>query len=316
MATVENPSDDVAQRRVVTPKHTGIAIALVFGLIGGAVLAWPTTPPRPHRMAAPTTTAKPTTTTRQPTTTVAGPARRTPDYAFTIANVSQPLVVVFPDVPADGAAAPLRSLQPPTTPPYSRYDDGRPSLPNPDYPIIGRRSFGNGWLLDNPGPFDQPLSLMVTAEQGPYLEVMLPVRPNGTRGWIPKSAATTVTTHRLIEVILSEHRLRVWEGNTLVAETAVTTGIDYSRTPTGRHFIGDKQAQSGRSKYGPWILGLNAYSEDLDSFDGGAPQIALHGWNDPAAFGRSISNGCVRVPNELIAQIATFDVGTPVDIWP
>jgi len=43
---------------------------------------------------------------------------------------------------------------------------------------------------------------------------------------------------------------------------------------------------------------------------------ALHGTNQPASIGRSVSHGCVRLRNEDIAQLyAMVTVGTPVFIY-
>ncbi len=43
---------------------------------------------------------------------------------------------------------------------------------------------------------------------------------------------------------------------------------------------------------------------------------ALHGTNDPASVGRSVSHGCVRLRNEDIQQLyAMVPIGTPVYIY-
>jgi lipoprotein-anchoring transpeptidase ErfK/SrfK len=41
----------------------------------------------------------------------------------------------------------------------------------------------------------------------------------------------------------------------------------------------------------------------------------VHGTNNPGEVGQNISNGCVRVPNDIIEQIAMqAPLGTPVTI--
>ena len=70
------------------------------------------------------------------------------------------------------------------------------------------------------------------------------------------------------------------------------------------------------SFYGPHILPLNGYSEQLDTFDGGVPVIALHGTSRPDLLGEAASNGCVRLPNEVIEQLNTeLPLGTQVEIY-
>jgi len=52
-------------------------------------------------------------------------------------------------------------------------------------------------------------------------------------------------------------------------------------------------------------------------FATGAPVVALHGTNAPEKLGTDVSNGCIRVPNEIITQLAeTFPQGTLVFLQP
>ncbi|MBT6445780.1 MAG: L,D-transpeptidase, partial [Acidimicrobiaceae bacterium] len=45
------------------------------------------------------------------------------------------------------------------------------------------------------------------------------------------------------------------------------------------------------------------------------PKIALHGTNNPSLMGQYASNGCIRVPNDIINQIAgLMPVGSKVTI--
>ena len=71
------------------------------------------------------------------------------------------------------------------------------------------------------------------------------------------------------------------------------TGLDITfAIPGGFHIAHDlKISKSAGGAYGPWILALNGYSESLDSFDGGMPQLAFHGTNKPELIGTQASNG-------------------------
>jgi lipoprotein-anchoring transpeptidase ErfK/SrfK len=67
--------------------------------------------------------------------------------------------------------------------------------------------------------------------------------------------------------------------------------------------------------YGAWALGLSGYSEVHQTFGTGDGQIALHGTYNPASLGLPVSNGCVRMDNEMITLLAeTLPLGTPVTI--
>ena len=64
----------------------------------------------------------------------------------------------------------------------------------------------------------------------------------------------------------------------VVLETPVGIGAPGSPTPSGIFYVTDPVPGGGGS-YGPWALGLSGYSDVLESFGGGPPQIALHGTN-------------------------------------
>jgi lipoprotein-anchoring transpeptidase ErfK/SrfK len=75
--------------------------------------------------------------------------------------------------------------------------------------------------------------------------------------------------------------------------------------------------QSDTGVYGAWILPVNGYSEVLDTFDNGLPQVAFHGTNQPELIGTKASNGCVRISNDVVSKIAeAIPAGTPIDIFP
>jgi len=53
----------------------------------------------------------------------------------------------------------------------------------------------------------------------------------------------------------------------------------------------------------------------LEQFGTGDGQIALHGTADLGDLGQEVSNGCVRMTNEIISSLATsLPLGTPVTI--
>ena len=65
--------------------------------------------------------------------------------------------------------------------------------------------------------------------------------------------------------------------------------------------------------YGPYAFGLSAHSKALQEFNGGNGQIGIHGTDNPAGLGQSISHGCIRVANDGIRRMARIlPLGTPV----
>ena len=82
-------------------------------------------------------------------------------------------------------------------------------------------------------------------------------------------------------------------------------------TPTGRTFVLG-QITDEKQPFSPVILPLGSHSDTLDSYGGGPGTVALHGWTDPSVFGKSVSHGCVRVPDDALALLRTVPTGTPV----
>ncbi len=141
------------------------------------------------------------------------------------------------------------------------------------------------------------------------------MRPNGTEAWIRVEDAY-VTSHRYrAQVDLNARAVSVWDGEDLVVETAAVIGKDTTPTPLGRFYVNDLIEKWAGSAYGPYILSLSGFSEALETFGGGIPVIAIHGTNRPELLGGAHSNGCIRIPNEIISVLAdTVPMGTPVDI--
>jgi lipoprotein-anchoring transpeptidase ErfK/SrfK len=169
--------------------------------------------------------------------------------------------------------------------------------------------------------YSSPLTLLVTGSTGignvEWLKVALPVQPNGTTGWIHATDVTTSSTDLSIHVFLNERTLELRRGDTVILTTSVVVGADKTPTPTGLFYVTDPLDFSANPTgvYGAYALGLSGFSNVLKSFDGGPPQIAIHGTNNPALLGTAASNGCIRLPNDAVLEVArTVGLGTPVYI--
>jgi len=174
------------------------------------------------------------------------------------------------------------------------------------------------WDIRNPTYFGGLLTLLVTKgrESDDWIEVLLPVRPNHTTAWVRSRDFDFTTTRHRVEISISERLLRAYLADELLAETHVVIGRDGTPTPHGRFYINERiQKPNPNGAYGPWILSLAAFSETLETFDGGIPVIGVHGTNQPQLIGEARSNGCVRLPNEVVDLLAnTLPLGTPVVI--
>ena len=148
-----------------------------------------------------------------------------------------------------------------------------------------------------------------------WLKVQIPVRPNGTEGWIPAKEADLSSHFVRAEVNLTERSVRVWDGDELIAETEAVVGKQSTPTPLGTFYVNDLVERFDGSAYGPFILSLSGFSEVMETFGGGVPVIAIHGTNRPELMGGAHSNGCIRIPNDVVRFLAeTVPMGTPVTI--
>lgn len=163
-----------------------------------------------------------------------------------------------------------------------------------------------------------PLVFLVKSTGTERLEVYLPVRPNGSLGWVDSSAVTVTRVHYRIEVRLGEHRIRVFEDDDVVVDEPVGVGRADVPTPGGIYYVKELlQAPDPTGAYGTYAYGLSGFSNELTNFNGGTGVIGIHGTNDPSSIGTDVSNGCIRLHNDLIERLVEdigLPLGTPVEI--
>jgi lipoprotein-anchoring transpeptidase ErfK/SrfK len=149
-----------------------------------------------------------------------------------------------------------------------------------------------------------------------WLQVLVPRRPNGMTAWVQGRNFLVARLRYSILVDLSERRLSVLRGDRVVRAFTVAVGAPGTPTPVGNFFITVKLRPPAISQvYGQWALGLSGYSNVLDQFGTGDGQIALHGTNGTWALGRAVSNGCVRLANGDVSEVARLaPPGTPVRV--
>ncbi len=198
---------------------------------------------------------------------------------------------------------------------YSAERGGMPEIPSLAQPVQGRRRTGVGWEFDSPTPWGSPLTFTVTERRGAWVRVMLPVRPNGTQGWVNVADVALSTIGTRVHIDISDRTLWAFDGESLIAQTRIVVGRSSSPTPMGRFFVTDYDPKNRGSAYGPWVLPISGYSQAMNSFSGGVPVIAMHGTNKPGLIGGAHSNGCIRMPNNVIETLrGRIPLGTPVDI--
>ena len=158
-----------------------------------------------------------------------------------------------------------------------------------------------------------PRVLLAERVRPGWVQVLLPVRPNGTRGWVATRDVRVEPISSRITVDLTSRTIRIVLRGRLVARSPVAVGSLRYRTPKGRYYVTDRvRTPDPSGAYGSFALGLSGYAPALSEFAGGDGQIGVHGTNDPASIGRAVSHGCVRVPKDVESALARVPLGTPV----
>ena len=172
-------------------------------------------------------------------------------------------------------------------------------------------------FLTEDGPFEVYLVLEshVDTAGRTWLRIRVPMRPNGTTGWVPRHSLGPLRTVRtMLRVNRATLRATLYRNGRRIWSSRVGVGAAGTPTPAGRFWIRSRiRVLRGNPAYGPWAFGTGAYSVLSDWPGGGV--IGIHGTNEPQRIPGRPSHGCIRVPNASIRRLAgLMPVGTPVTI--
>lgn len=170
--------------------------------------------------------------------------------------------------------------------------------------------------LPNPTREGVQLVLGVLKEEGNWFQVRLPVRPNGSTGWVKASDVRIRKVPNRIVVDKSDYKLRAYKGDQLLMEMPAGIGTAATPTPVGEFYVDISIPFANTSgAYGVHMLSIAGFSEVLFNFGGGIGQLAIHGTNNRPSVGVNSSNGCIRLYNESIQRLKDLaPSGTPVTI--
>jgi lipoprotein-anchoring transpeptidase ErfK/SrfK len=166
-------------------------------------------------------------------------------------------------------------------------------------------------VLPAEGDYGQRQVFLVIESEGPRLHVRLPVRPNGSTGWIDADLVDVHEHDYQIQVSLSGFEMVVQKGDGVVLETPI--GVGTQDTPTiGGEFYTWVLIDPTNAGYGSYAYGLSGFSS-LEQFAGGDGRMGIHGTEDDSSIGRNVSHGCIRVPDEVVVQMVE-EVGLPLGV--
>ncbi len=170
--------------------------------------------------------------------------------------------------------------------------------------------------LKNPTWEGVPLLFGILKQEGSRFQVRLPMRPNGSTGWVRASDVRVRKVPNRIVVDRSEHKLMAFKGDEMLLEMPAGVGTPATPTPVGEFYVDISIPFANTSgAYGAHMLSIAGFSEVHMSFGGGIGQLAIHGTNNRASVGVNSSNGCIRLFNESVLRLKDLaPTGTPVSI--
>lgn len=254
--------------------------------------------------------------------------------------------------PAGEAAAGSSTSVPPSTgpstaPSSSAAAEPEPSpstaaAPDPDETVVATAVVDALRVHDEPADLDDPDDPAGSAEPRLVLDrgdevsgqvvllalevgttwarVQLPVRPNGSVGWV-RVREVALSSHRFaVEVRLGAHTLSVTLAGREVLASPIGVGTQDTPTPGGDYYVKELLAPPDPTGvYGPYAYGLSGFSTVLTEFAGGEGVIGIHGTDRPELVGTDVSSGCIRLPNDVVTALVEdvgLPLGTPVTILP
>ena len=154
----------------------------------------------------------------------------------------------------------------------------------------------------------------VDGEDGAWFEIYLPIRPNGSTGWVRQEDVELQRRRERLEVDLSKRTLLHYRDGELVDRFIVAVGQARYPTAVGTFYVWVKvRYPNPNGIYGALALGLSGFSPVLSEWPG-AGRMAVHGTTNPGDRGKAVSHGCVRVYNPQLMALADVPLGTPVVI--
>ncbi|HKC76801.1 MAG TPA: L,D-transpeptidase [Gaiellaceae bacterium] len=145
----------------------------------------------------------------------------------------------------------------------------------------------------------------------PWYHISIPMRPNGTYGWVPAALVSLSPTKGRIVVSLGARTIDLYWGARHVWHAKVAIGAPGRETPTGSYFVAARFVPYHDPFLGVFAVETSAYSK-LTEWPGGGV-VGIHGTSLPQLLGQAVSHGCVRVANVTAEKLKRYaPLGTPI----
>ena len=157
------------------------------------------------------------------------------------------------------------------------------------------------------------VGVKIGTDKRPWYKISVPMRPNGTMGWIPAGTAQVSPTVAQIDVHRQSRTIDLFFHGAHVWHAIVAIGAPGMETPLGRYFVAARFVPYDDPFLGVFGVETSGYSK-LTEWPGGG-WFGIHGTDMPQLLGQAVSHGCVRVSNLTATKLRQYaPLGTPIVI--
>lgn len=159
-----------------------------------------------------------------------------------------------------------------------------------------------------------PVTVPVVGRRAGWFAVLLP-SVNRTVGWVPAHGWVRQGLRDQLVLRRRSHELTWLRDGARRATWTVAVGSAATPTPLGRTFVLGRTKMPGEVYAGLDALALGSVPDDRASVSAAlrGAHTGIHSWYRADSFGRSVSNGCIRVPRAAQrALLAGIGPGTTV----
>jgi lipoprotein-anchoring transpeptidase ErfK/SrfK len=144
-----------------------------------------------------------------------------------------------------------------------------------------------------------------------WYRISIPMRPNGTYGWIPAKTVSLTPMHSQIVVNLRTRTIDLYRFGKHKWHGRVAIGAAGRETPVGHYYVATRFVPYHDTFLGVFAEETSAYSK-LTEWPGGGV-VGIHGTSLPQLLGKAVSHGCVRVSNTTARHLKSLaPLGTPI----
>lgn len=184
------------------------------------------------------------------------------------------------------------------------------AAPNPHAPIIKTMTqFRDDYRIQEVFA----VGVTIGSDRHHWYRISIPMRPNGTMGWIPASAVSLAPTVARIDVHRASRTIDLYWHGAHVWHAIIAVGAPGMETPLGHYYVAARFVPYNDPFLGVFGVETSGYSR-LTEWPGGG-WFGIHGTDMPQLLGQAVSHGCIRVSNLTATKLRTYaPLGTPIVI--